>query len=136
MNRLFLNRVWLALWLICLPQSIRTYDPSNDRSSLSDDFLDMNTYSKSKRSMSTNITTTITMNCNVCLLSTCCRIVTEMFRNSINRPSLFHVVKFPNDECHDLSNQSGTCYTPLQCKAFGGTGTAGCAKGYGTCCIS
>lgn len=46
------------------------------------------------------------------------------------------MIKFPNDECYDLSNQSGTCYTPLQCKAYGGTGTASCANGYGQCCIS
>ncbi|KAI1290339.1 hypothetical protein HDE_08035 [Halotydeus destructor] len=56
-------------------------------------------------------------------------------RPSLLRPSLFHVVKFPNDECYDASNQSGTCYTPLECKAFGGTGSSTCAKGYGVCCI-
>lgn len=37
-------------------------------------------------------------------------------RPSFMRPSLFHIVKFPNDECLDSSNQSGTCYTPLECK--------------------
>ena len=56
--------------------------------------------------------------------------------SSLYRPSLFHIVKFPNDECLDATNQSGVCYTPLECKAFGGTGSTLCAKGYGTCCSS
>lgn len=37
-----------------------------------------------------------------------------LIKTSLFRPSLFHVIKFPNDECFDMSNQSGTCYTPLQ----------------------
>lgn len=59
-----------------------------------------------------------------------------VLRSGFFRPSLFHVVTFPNDECFDVSNQSGTCYTAAECRAYGGTGTASCAKGYGTCCIS
>ena len=61
---------------------------------------------------------------------------TSLGRPSIYRPSIFHVVKFPNDECLDATNQSGVCYTALECKAFGGTGSTLCAKGYGTCCSS
>uniref|UniRef100_T1K811 CUB domain-containing protein n=1 Tax=Tetranychus urticae TaxID=32264 RepID=T1K811_TETUR len=59
----------------------------------------------------------------------------RLLRPSLFRPSIFHIVTFPNDECFDASNQSGTCYTSAECKAYGGTGTASCAKGYGTCCI-
>ncbi|RWS22128.1 hypothetical protein B4U80_10883 [Leptotrombidium deliense] len=57
-------------------------------------------------------------------------------RLSFLRPSIFNVVRFSNDECYDGGNQSGTCYTPIECKTFGGSGTAMCANGYGTCCIS
>ncbi|RWS08288.1 hypothetical protein B4U79_09580, partial [Dinothrombium tinctorium] len=56
-------------------------------------------------------------------------------RPTLLRPSIFNIVKFSNDECYDGGNQSGTCYTPLECKAFGGSATAMCANGYGTCCI-
>ena len=44
------------------------------------------------------------------------------------------MVKFPNDECLDATNQTGVCYSHLECKAFGGVGSTACAKGYGTCC--
>lgn len=47
---------------------------------------------------------------------------------------MFHVVKFPNDECYDATNQTGVCYTAFECKAYGGTGSTACAKGFGTCC--
>lgn len=60
--------------------------------------------------------------------------LTQLIRPSLYRPSLFHVVKFPNDECLDATNQTGVCYTGLECKAFGGTGSTACANGYGTCC--
>ncbi|OTF80578.1 hypothetical protein BLA29_004052 [Euroglyphus maynei] len=38
-------------------------------------------------------------------------------------------------ECLDASNQSGTCYTALECKKLGGNPSSKCAKGLGTCCI-
>lgn len=44
------------------------------------------------------------------------------------------MVKFPNDECYDATNQTGVCYSALECKAYGGTGSTACAKGFGTCC--
>lgn len=52
------------------------------------------------------------------------------------RPTLFNIVRFPNEECLDASNQSGTCYTALECKKLGGNPSSKCAKGLGTCCIS
>lgn len=52
------------------------------------------------------------------------------------RPSIFNIVRFPNEECLDASNQSGTCYTALECKKLGGNPSSKCARGLGTCCIS
>ncbi|KAJ6220597.1 hypothetical protein RDWZM_006409 [Blomia tropicalis] len=51
------------------------------------------------------------------------------------RPSIFNIVRFPNEECLDASNQSGTCYTALECKKLGGNPSSKCARGLGTCCI-
>lgn len=53
----------------------------------------------------------------------------------VKRPSLINIVKFANDECVDLSNQSGTCYTAAECKLKGGHPTSPCASGFGACCI-
>lgn len=52
-----------------------------------------------------------------------------------NRPSLFSIVRFPNEECFDSSNQSGTCYTAFECKLLGGQPSSPCAAGFGSCCI-
>ena len=52
------------------------------------------------------------------------------------RPSIFNIVRFPNEECLDASNQSGTCYTGLECKKLGGNPSSKCARGLGNCCIS
>lgn len=52
-----------------------------------------------------------------------------------NRPSLFSIIRFPNEECFDSSNQSGTCYTPFECKLLGGQPSSPCAAGFGACCI-
>lgn len=52
-----------------------------------------------------------------------------------NRPSLFSIIRFPNDECFDSSNQSGTCYTAFECKLLGGQPSSACAAGFGSCCI-
>ncbi|UXI18797.1 cell adhesion molecule [Sarcoptes scabiei] len=54
---------------------------------------------------------------------------------SFLRPTLFNIVRFPNEECLDASNQSGTCYTALECKKLGGNPSSKCARGLGTCCI-
>ncbi|CAG2169859.1 unnamed protein product, partial [Oppiella nova] len=51
------------------------------------------------------------------------------------RPSLISIVRFPNEECFDSSNQTGTCYTPLECKKLGGVPSSPCARGLGACCI-
>ncbi|XP_054157681.1 uncharacterized protein LOC128956025 [Oppia nitens] len=51
------------------------------------------------------------------------------------RPSLLNIVRFPNEECFDASNQTGTCYTPLECKKLGGVPSSPCARGLGSCCI-
>ena len=51
------------------------------------------------------------------------------------RPSLLNIVRFPNEECFDASNQSGTCFTPFECKKLGGVPSSPCAKGLGACCI-
>lgn len=52
-----------------------------------------------------------------------------------NRPSLFSIIRFPNEECFDSSNQSGTCYTAFECKLLGGQPSSPCAAGFGSCCI-
>lgn len=52
-----------------------------------------------------------------------------------NRPSLFNIIRFPNEECFDSSNQSGTCYTAFECKLIGGQPSSPCAAGFGSCCI-
>lgn len=52
------------------------------------------------------------------------------------RPHIFNIVRFPNEECLDASNQMGTCYTALECKKLGGNPSSKCARGLGTCCIS
>jgi len=52
-----------------------------------------------------------------------------------NRPSLFSIIRFPNEECFDSSNQSGTCYTAFECKLLGGQPSSPCAAGFGACCI-
>lgn len=52
-----------------------------------------------------------------------------------SRPSLFSIIRFPNDECFDSANQSGTCYTAFECKLLGGQPSSPCAAGFGSCCI-
>lgn len=52
-----------------------------------------------------------------------------------SRPSLFSIIRFPNEECFDSSNQSGTCYTAFECKLLGGQPSSPCAAGFGSCCI-
>lgn len=52
-----------------------------------------------------------------------------------SRPSLFSIIRFPNEECFDSSNQSGTCYTAFECKLLGGQPSSPCAAGFGACCI-
>lgn len=59
----------------------------------------------------------------------------SMWSSLPNRPSLFSVIRFPNEECFDSSNQSGTCYTAFECKLLGGQPSSPCAAGFGSCCI-
>ncbi len=54
---------------------------------------------------------------------------------SFFRPSILNIVRFPNEECFDASNQSGTCYTAFECKKLGGVPSSPCARGLGACCI-
>ena len=48
--------------------------------------------------------------------------------------SLFTVVRFPNEMCLTTTHNNGTCYTPQDCEAKGGTPQGPCASGFGVCC--
>ncbi|XP_059098987.1 uncharacterized protein LOC131893073 [Tigriopus californicus] len=48
--------------------------------------------------------------------------------------SLFQIITFPNDPCIGNAGKNGTCYTPEECTAKGGSAAGTCAQGYGVCC--
>ena len=48
---------------------------------------------------------------------------------------LWNIIQFSNEVCNTTSaDVQGVCYTASECTARGGSPSATCAAGFGTCC--
>ncbi|XP_076311031.1 uncharacterized protein LOC143225463 isoform X2 [Tachypleus tridentatus] len=47
---------------------------------------------------------------------------------------VFNILQFPNTPC-TVGDQTGTCYSALDCIGKGGNFSGSCAKGFGVCCL-
>jgi hypothetical protein len=50
--------------------------------------------------------------------------------------SFFNVIRFRNVQCTAVNGQYGTCYSRQDCTRLGGIASGGCARNWGTCCVS
>jgi hypothetical protein len=50
--------------------------------------------------------------------------------------SFFNVIRFRNVQCTGVNGQYGTCYSRQDCTRLGGIASGGCARNWGTCCVS
>jgi hypothetical protein len=50
--------------------------------------------------------------------------------------SFFNVIRFRNVQCTGVNGQYGTCYSRQECTRLGGIASGGCARNWGTCCVS